>query len=89
MSESLRLGIAGLGNVGSSLVRLLERHGNDLAIRCGRAIDISGVSARDPRRSRGIDLSSRRWFDDPVAMAQNNVWNSPRSIPVEGRARVW
>jgi homoserine dehydrogenase len=38
MSEVLRLGLAGLGTVGASLVRLMERHGNDLAVRCGRPI---------------------------------------------------
>jgi homoserine dehydrogenase len=69
MSEALRLGVAGLGNVGASLVRLIERHGNDLAVRCGRAIDIAGISARNRNRSRGIELAGRNWFDDPVELA--------------------
>jgi homoserine dehydrogenase len=33
MNGTLRIGVAGLGTVGSSLVRLIERHGNDLAVR--------------------------------------------------------
>jgi homoserine dehydrogenase len=71
MSETLRLGLAGLGTVGSSLVRLVERHGNDLAVRCGRPIAIAGVSARDRKKARGIELGAARWFEDPVALARD------------------
>ena len=69
MTAPLGIGIAGLGNVGTSLVRLIERHGNDLAVRTGRAISISAVSARDRGKPRGIDASKYAWFDDPVALA--------------------
>ena len=48
MNAPLRIGVAGLGTVGSALVRLIDRHGNDLAVRCGRPITIAGVSAREP-----------------------------------------
>jgi homoserine dehydrogenase len=71
MLETLSLGLAGLGTVGSSLVRLIERHGNDLAVRCGRPIAITGVAARDPHRDRGVDISRAKWFDDPVALARD------------------
>jgi len=77
MSDVLRLGLAGLGTVGLSLLRLLERHGNDLAVRTGRPIAVSGVSARDRGKERGFDLSGMEWFDDPVALARhpdNNVF---------------
>jgi len=71
MNAPLRIGIAGLGNVGSSLVRLVARHGNDLAERTGRPISIAAVSARDRKKNRGIDLAAFTWFDDPVAMARD------------------
>ena len=71
MDAPLRLGIAGLGNVGTSLVRLLARHGNDLAVRTGRPIAITAVSARDRRRDRGVDIGGFAWFDDPVALARD------------------
>ncbi len=71
MDAPLRIGVAGIGTVGSSLVRLIERHGNDLAVRAGRPIAIVGVSARDRGKNRGVDLSGFPWFDDPVALARD------------------
>src|SRR5690606_21583446 len=70
-SVPLRIGVAGLGNVGASLVRLMHRHGNQLAIRCGRPIVLAGVSARDRGKDRGIDLAGAGWFDDPVTLARD------------------
>ncbi len=67
----LRIGLAGLGTVGSALVRILERHGNDLAVRTGRPLSIVGVSARNRHRDRGYDISGYGWFDDPVALARD------------------
>lgn len=72
MSEPLRLGIAGLGTVGSSLVNILAAKRDFLAARCGRAIDIVAVSARDRGRDRGIDLSAFRWCDDAVELAADS-----------------
>ena len=71
MDSPLRIGLAGLGTVGASLVRLIERHGNDLAVRCGRPIAIVGVCARDRDKDRGLDVARFAWFDDPVALARD------------------
>ena len=65
----LRLGIAGLGTVGGGVVRLVQQHGDLLAARCGRPIQVAAVSARDRNRDRSLDLSAFTWYDDPVAMA--------------------
>lgn len=69
MPEALRLGLAGLGTVGASLLRILDEHGDDIAERCGRPIAVASISARDRNRDRGVDLSAYHWFDDPVALA--------------------
>ena len=71
MSKPLRVGIAGLGTVGASVIRLLERQAAALAARSGRSIAVTGVSARDRSRERGVDTSSLLWFDDPVALARS------------------
>lgn len=69
MSEALRIGIAGLGTVGTGVVALLAEHGDLLRQRCGRNLAITAVSARDRGRDRGVDLSRFQWHDDPVALA--------------------
>lgn len=70
MAEALRVGIAGLGTVGASVARVLRDKSAELTRQCGRDIVVSAVSARDPKRDRGVDLSAAKWFDDPVKMAQ-------------------
>ncbi len=69
MSDALKIGIAGLGTVGSALVRILQDRKEKLAITCSRPITITAVSARDRTRDRGIDMTTTTWFDDPVELA--------------------
>ena len=71
MSQSLRVGIAGLGNVGASVIRLLDRQSAALASRTGRSIKVTAVCARERGRERGVDVSGFAWFDDPVALARS------------------
>lgn len=71
MKEALRIGVAGLGVVGTGTLAVLERHHELLAQRCGRPVTVTAVSARDRRKERGVDLSAVRWFDDPTAMASD------------------
>ena len=40
MANALRIGIAGLGTVGASLVRILADRRDMLAIACGRPLDV-------------------------------------------------
>lgn len=69
MSTPLRLGIAGLGTVGTGVVKIVRQKANLLAARTGRPIEITAVSARTRDKDRGVTLSSYAWEDDPVALA--------------------
>ena len=53
------------------MVRVLDRHHELLAERAGRAIEIVAVSARNRNRQRDVELSSFRWCDDPVSLADD------------------
>ncbi len=72
MSEALRVGIAGLGTVGASVLKILRDKGEMLTRQCGKEIIVSAVSARDKKRDRGVDLSSVSWFEDPISLAKSN-----------------
>ncbi|WP_323015227.1 homoserine dehydrogenase [Devosia sp.] len=67
----LRIGVAGLGNVGATLVRILQKDGEDLTRKLGRQLVVTAVAARSRSRDRGIDISGVEWFDDPVALAKS------------------
>ncbi len=69
MTAPLRLGIAGLGTVGTGVVKIVRKHRETLAARTGQPIEITAVSARSKSRDRGIPLSDYAWEDDPVALA--------------------
>jgi homoserine dehydrogenase len=69
MAEPLKVGLAGLGTVGTAVVHLLERGRDKLVARCGRPIEVVAVSARSRSKKRDIDLKKIRWVADPVALA--------------------
>src|ERR1700761_6456729 len=68
----LRVGVAGLGNVGATLVRILQKDGTELTRKLGRQIEVTAVAARSRKKDRGIDIAGVTWFDDPVALAKSD-----------------
>jgi homoserine dehydrogenase len=72
MTDSLRLGIAGLGTVGAGVVRILRRHADLLEARTGRRIEIAALSARNRQKDRGVPIGSYDWEDDPVALTRRD-----------------
>jgi len=72
MTAPLRIAIAGLGTVGSGLIRILQTHPELLARRAGRSIEIVAVTARSRGTDRGVDLSGYDWEDDPVVLARRD-----------------
>jgi homoserine dehydrogenase len=69
MAEPLKIGLAGLGTVGTAVVDLLERGRDKLVARCGRPIEVVAVGARSRSKKRSIDLKKFRWIADPAALA--------------------
>jgi homoserine dehydrogenase len=69
MTAPLKVGLAGLGTVGASVVRLIGEQRNALALRCGRPVEIVAVTARSRGKNRGVNLKGMRWVDDPVKLA--------------------
>ena len=69
MASPLKVGIAGLGTVGASVVRLIDEQRRELSLRAGRPIKVVAVSARSRNKDRGIDMKKLRWVADPVKLA--------------------
>jgi len=66
--KTVKLGIAGLGNVGCGLIKLVEEQAN---LRLPGRVEIVGVSARSRTKNRSVDISKYRWFDDAATLAED------------------
>src|SRR5215831_4072552 len=69
MVAPLKVGLAGLGTVGASVVRLIERQREALEARCGRSIEVVAVTARSRDKRRDVDTGRFRWAPDAVMLA--------------------
>ncbi len=72
MAEPLNIALAGLGTVGTGVIRLIETNAALIARRARRPIRIVAVSARDRTKDRGVDLSPYIWEDDPASLTRRN-----------------
>jgi len=65
MSERVvRVGLLGCGNVGAALLRLLDEHGDDIAMRSGCRLEVTRVAVRDVARDRSVPLAPERFTTD-------------------------
>lgn len=72
MTEPLKVGVAGLGTVGASVVRILHENAGAIALRAGRPVTVTAVSARDKGRDRGLNLDGVAWHMDSSQLARSS-----------------
>ena len=66
----LRVGLIGLGNVGTGVARLLLEHADRIESRAGRAVTLTRVAVRDTTRKRDVAVDPDCLTTDPLAVAQ-------------------
>jgi homoserine dehydrogenase len=71
MVAPLRVGLAGLGTVGSAVAKMLDQSRDQLAERAGRSIEIVAYASKDPPRDASVDISKVRKVADPVVLAKD------------------
>src|SRR5258707_4032040 len=69
MVAPLKAGLAGLGTVGSAVVRLITQQRRLIEARCGRGIEVVAVTARTPDKTRDLGEAQPRWVSDPATLA--------------------
>ena len=72
MSNSINIGIAGLGTIGCGVVNNLLRNKESLREKYGLDFEIIGVSASNKNKKRSINLEDFNWYDDPIDLAKDN-----------------
>jgi homoserine dehydrogenase len=72
MVAPLKAGVAGLGTVGSAVVRLVAQQRELIEARCGRGIEVVAVTARSAGKARDLGGTQPRWVADPIALAADD-----------------
>ncbi|WP_059049661.1 homoserine dehydrogenase [Paenibacillus senegalimassiliensis] len=63
--KPVKVGLLGLGTVGTGVVRILEGHQEDLASQVGSPIQIEKIAVRNVEKSRSIYVDSSKLTEDP------------------------
>lgn len=72
-AKPFRIAIAGLGTVGTGVVKIIQNNAELLSQRSGRTIEIVNIMARDPSKDRGIDTSSYSWSDNAEDLLADDI----------------
>ncbi len=70
--KRINICIAGIGNVGSSLIESIEKNFNYFVNTKSLEINIIGISAKTKNKKRKININKYNWFDDPREMIKLN-----------------
>lgn len=73
MRNPHRIGVAGLGTVGSSVVRILQSEISLFADRAGIDFEVVSVSARNQNQDRNCDLKGITWHTDAMNMLDDDL----------------
>jgi len=69
--EPVKIGILGLGTVGSGTVNVLARNADEISRRAGRSIRVVHAAARDIKRPRNCSVDGIRLTTDPAEVVNN------------------
>lgn len=74
MSEILKIGVAGLGTVGASVVKLVHQNADLLHQRTGKTLQVTAVSSQNRTKDRGLGnlLDGVTWYDNATDMANDS-----------------
>src|ERR1700753_793772 len=73
MTASCKIAIAGLGTVGTGVVKALTARGDDLSRRAGRKLEIAGVSSRNPKRALDLGLDLKLFSNIALTLANSDA----------------
>jgi homoserine dehydrogenase len=72
MSERvIRVGMLGCGTVGAAVIRMLDEHGDDIAMRAGCRLQVTRVAVRDVERERNVPLPREVFTTDGVSIVED------------------
>ena len=79
--KKLKICIAGLGNVGSSVVNLIEKNSSYVETKSHLNLEIIGLSAKNINKERSFDIKKYKWVETPIDLL--NINNAKPDILIE------
>ena len=79
--KKLKICIAGLGNVGSSVVNLIEENSSYVETKSHLNLEIIGLSAKNKNKERSFDIKKYKWVETPIDLL--NINNAKPDILIE------
>ena len=79
--NNINICIAGLGNVGSALVHLIEKNAELIEHKSELNINIIGLSAKNKTKKRNFNIEKYLWVDDPMQLL--NIKNDKPDVVIE------
>ena len=70
--KKLKICIAGLGNVGSSVVNLIEKNSSYVETKSNLNLEIIGLSAKNINKERSFDIARYQWTETPIDLLNIN-----------------
>ena len=70
--KKLKICIAGLGNVGSSVVNLIEKNSSYVETKSHLNLEIIGLSAKNINKERSFDIARYQWTETPIDLLNIN-----------------
>jgi homoserine dehydrogenase len=71
MKQKIKVGLIGLGTVGTGALRILRENAELIRHRVGVPIEVTRVAVRDLKRDRGIDIPPGLLTNDPAQIIQD------------------
>lgn len=72
MSETIRIGLFGVGVVGRGVIEQLRENAETISRRVGRKVEVVTAVVANPQKDRGIDLTDINISDDPDSILKDD-----------------
>lgn len=63
--ETLQIGLLGLGTVGTGVLRILEKNGEEIRHKLGSGLEVKRIAVRDINKKREIEIAPELLTDNP------------------------
>ena len=79
--KNIDISIAGLGNVGSALINIIEKNSKLVKHKLNLDINILGISGKNKNKKRDFLVSKYKWIDEPINLL--SIANKKPEILIE------